>query len=140
MFVRVILLLWAIFLHPIAAMAAGEDCPTLDGQEIEKLLMDAPSCDRSMALFRICSYGAGGDVGLGAIVREKCEGDFLDKLSKAERGRYSRWIAYCERRYARETGTMYRSFEAFCAAGVAQAFARNAAAKAIKAIKRKRQR
>jgi hypothetical protein len=134
---RVILVLWAILFQPMAALAAGEDCSALDGQEIEALLAEAPSCDQSMALFRICAYGASGDVGLGAIVREKCEGDFLHKLSRAERRRYDRWISFCERRYARESGTMYRSFEAFCVASVAQAFARNTAAKSLKS---KRQR
>jgi hypothetical protein len=139
MFVRVILVLGTILLQPVAAMAAGEDCPTLDGHEIEQLLVEAPSCDRSMALFRICAYGASGDMTLGAIVREKCEGDFLDKLSKRERRRYDRWLRFCERKYGREIGTMYRSFEAFCAATVAQVYARRAAAKAAK-VKRKRRR
>jgi hypothetical protein len=137
MFVRVIAVLAPILLQPIAAMAAGQDCPTTDGQEVEQLIADAPSCDRAMALFRICAYGAGGDIGLGAIVREKCEGDFLDRLSKRERRRYDRWIRYCERRYEKEAGTMYRSFEAFCVADVAQAFSRNAGRKAFK-VKRKR--
>jgi hypothetical protein len=113
----------------MAAMAAGEDCPTDDGLEIEQLLADAPSCDQSMALFRICSYGASGDLALGAIVRERCEGDFIDRLSADERRRYDRWLRFCERRYRNEPGTMYRSFEAFCVATVAQAYARRAAAK-----------
>jgi hypothetical protein len=134
---RVILVLWALLLQPMAAMAAGEDCPTEEGQEIERLLSEAPSCDRSMALFRICSYGASGDMALGAVVRERCEADFLDKLKGTERRRYNRWLRFCERRYARETGTMYRSLEAFCAATVAQVYARRAAAKLGKA-RRKR--
>jgi hypothetical protein len=138
MFGRVIVALWVTLLVPASAMAAGEDCPAADGRAIEKLLADAPSCDRSMDLFRICAYGASGDVNLGSIVREKCEADFLNKLSKTERRRYSRWIRVCERRYARETGTVYRSFEAFCAAGVAQAYSRRAKTVGFKP-KRKRQ-
>ena len=135
MFVRVMLVLWAIAFQSAAAMAAGQDCPTTDGEEIERLIAEAPSCDRSMALFRICAYGASGDVGLGTLVRKKCEADFLGKLSKPERRRYDRWIRFCERRYEQEAGTVYRSFQAFCIAGVAQAYARRAAT--IKA-KRKR--
>jgi hypothetical protein len=134
---RVILVLWALLLQPMAAMAAGEDCPTEDAQEIERLLAEAPSCDRSMALFRICAYGASGDMALGAVVRERCEADFLDKLKGTERRRYDRWLRFCERRYARETGTMYRSLEAFCAATVAQVYARRAAGGTVK-VKRKR--
>jgi hypothetical protein len=80
-----------------------------------------------MDLFKACAFGAGGDTGLGAIVTEKCEGDFLARLSKAERRVYNGQIKACDRKYARETGTMYRSFEAFCRAGVAQRYARRAA-------------
>jgi hypothetical protein len=136
MFVRVILAFGAILLQPVAAIAAGQDCPAIDGQEIERVIAEAPSCERSMALFRICAFGASGDIYLGAIVREKCEADFLDTLSQRERRRYNRWIRYCERRYERETGTMYRSLEAFCVAEVARGFSHNAAIKA----KRKRRR
>jgi hypothetical protein len=136
---RVIVVLWAISFQPIAALAAGEDCTALDGEEIEALIAEAPSCDQSMALFRICAYGASGDVSLGAIVRRKCEGDFIHRLSRPERRRYDRWIRFCERKYARETGTMYRSFEAFCVATVAQAFARNAAAKSVKPRRKRHQ-
>jgi hypothetical protein len=132
MIVRVIAVLSALCLQPMAAMAAGEDCPAEDGAEIEQLLADAPSCDQSMALFRICALGASGDIALGAIVRQRCEGDFLDKLSRVERRRYDRWITFCERRYRNEPGTMYRSFEAFCTATVAQAYARRAVSKPAK--------
>ena|SRR5688572_7609385 len=139
MIVRVILVLAAVLAQPIAARAAGEDCPAEDGTEIERLLAEASSCDRSMALFRICALGASGDMALGAIVRQRCEGEFLDELSRAERRRYDRWIRFCERKYRHEAGTMYRSFEAFCAATVAQAYARRAAAKSGQ-TKRKRRR
>jgi hypothetical protein len=69
---------------------------------------------------------------LGAVVRERCEADFLDKLKATERRRYDRWLRFCERRYAREIGTMYRSREAFCAATVAQVYARRAAGGPVK--------
>jgi hypothetical protein len=126
MFVRVLFALWAIFVTA-PGLSAAELCPAGDAEEIEKLLAEAPSCDRSMDLFKVCSYGAGGDTGLGTIVTEKCEGDFLAKLSRAERRAYNRRIRACDRKYARESGTMYRSFEAFCRASVAQRYARRAA-------------
>ena len=112
-----------------ASPASAEDCPTSGYEEIEKLLADAPSCDKSMKLFEACEYSASGDVGLGEIVIKKCEGDFLGKLSKSERASYDRKIKACWHKYAKEGGTMYRSFEAFCAAGVAQTYARRAKAK-----------
>jgi hypothetical protein len=126
---RVMLVATAVLFQPAAAIAAGEDCPAEDGAEIERLLAEAPSCDQSMALFRICALGASGDMAFGAIVRQRCESDFLGKLSSAERRRYDRWIRFCERKYRHEPGTMYRSFEAFCVATVAQAYARRSTAK-----------
>jgi hypothetical protein len=97
-----------------------EECPTLDHQEIEDLLRKAPSCQRAGALFEICQFGASGDVSLGAIVTEKCEGDFLSKLNAAQRRAYDRGQKRCQRKYAHEDGTMYRSFEAFCGADLAR--------------------
>lgn len=97
-----------------------EKCPTLDHQEIEDLLRQAPSCQRAMASFEICQFGGGGDVSLGAVVTEKCEGDFLSKLGAAQRRAYDREQKHCQRKYANESGTMYRSFEAFCGADVAR--------------------
>ena len=47
---------------------------------------------------------------------EKCEGDFLSKLNAAQRRAYDREQKRCQRKYAHEDGTMYRSFEAFCGA------------------------
>ena len=126
MFVRVLFALCAI-LFTAPGLSAAELCPAQDAEEIEKLLAEAPSCESSMDLFRACAYGAGGDTGLGAIVTEKCEADFISRLSRAERRAYDRKIRACNRRFARESGTMYRSFEAFCRAGVARSYARRAA-------------
>jgi 2-keto-4-pentenoate hydratase len=58
------------------------------------------------ALFEICQFGASGDVSLGAIVTEKCEGDFLSKLNAAQRRAYDREQKRCQRKYAHEDGTM----------------------------------
>ena len=104
----------------------AEDCPVSGFEQIEKLLSGAPSCDRAMALFEACSFGASGDVGLGQVATKKCEGIFLTKLSKSERRAYDRKVGACWAKYAKEGGTMYRSMSAFCAAEVAQAYAARA--------------
>ncbi len=106
-----------------------EECPTLDHQEIEELLRQAPSCQRAVAVFEICQFGSSGDVGLGAVVTEKCEADFLGKLTPAQRRAYDGEQKRCSRKYLNKAGTMYRSFEAFCGAYVA----RNYSAKALNA-------
>ena len=103
---------------------------TFDHQEIEELLGKASSCQRALALFEICQFGASGDVSLGAIVTHKCEGDFLTKLSSRQRRAYQREQERCLRKYSEQDGTMYRSFEASCGAGVA----RNYSARFLKAV------
>jgi hypothetical protein len=135
MFNRIILVA-AMLAISMAASAAKdkpkqEECPTLDHQEIEDLLRKAPSCQRAGALFESCQFGASGDVSLGAIVTEKCEGDFLGKLNAAQRRAYDSKQKRCQRKYAHEDGTMYRSFEAFCGADVA----RNFSAKFLKGVR-----
>ena len=119
----------------IAASAAKdqpkkEECPTLNHQEIENLLRRAPSCQRAIALFEICQFGSSGDVSLGAIVTKKCEGDFLSELSAAQRRDYDREQKHCQRKYASEDGSMYRSFAAFCGADAA----RNYSARFLEAV------
>lgn len=111
--------------------AAGkEECPTLDHKEIEDLLSRAPSCRRALVLFEICQFGTSGDVSLGAIVTHKCEADFLTKLNNAQRRVYRREQQNCQRKYSKQDGSMYRSFEAFCGANVA----RNYSARFLKIV------
>ncbi len=49
---------------------------------------------------------------------------FLTKLNGSRKRAYEQEIKRCWRKYRREAGTMYRSFEAMCAAAVAQAYSR----------------
>src|SRR5258708_12777719 len=83
-----------------------EECPTLDHKEIEELLGQAPSCQRALALFEICQFGASGDVSLGAIVTHKCEGDFLSKLSSTQRRAHQRGQQECQRQYSQQDGSL----------------------------------
>ena len=111
-----------------AAPKSGQpkECPIgdLSLEAREEVLRSAPSCDKSLELFGLCSFGASGDVSLGAIVTEKCEADFLAKLSKRQRRAYHREQKRCAGKYRHESGSMYRSFEAYCGAEVARTYAR----------------
>lgn len=134
MFERLIFGLAAAFLLTAVAVGPGSqgapkpvqptECPLGEDQTREDLLEAAPSCDSAMESFGACSYAASGDVALGAIVTEKCEADFLSRLSASQRRTYDQAQKRCARKYQRESGTMYRSFEAFCGAQVAQTYAR----------------
>jgi hypothetical protein len=112
------------FLGAVAtpAIPAIAECPTPDGEKILELLDRAPTCSKALSLFEACSYGASGDVGLSEVVVKKCEGDFLTRLSASQRQTYYRKQKWCARKYQKESGTMYRSFEAFCSANLAKIY------------------
>jgi hypothetical protein len=95
-----------------------EQCPAKTSQmdDVIAVLDQAPSCDRAMKLFEACEYGASGDVQFGAIVEKKCEADFLSRLKAPQKQAYQREMGACDRKYENESGTMYRSFTAFCRA------------------------
>ena len=116
-----ILLAWS-GAAPVLVPALAKDCSQQDftHEAHEETLRKAPSCRESLAMMEACAYGATGDVSLGQIVREKCEAGFLAKLSKSQRQTYDRGIKLCDDKYKNESGTMYRSFSAFCRAILAR--------------------
>ncbi len=102
----------------IATPLEAKDCPveefTLDAREAA--IRKAPSCQEALEIMKACAYGAGGDTGLGEAVHERCEPEFLPKLSKAQKKAYDREQKRCDDKYAKQSGTMYRSATAFCQA------------------------
>jgi hypothetical protein len=112
----------------LAAPSQAADCPVQGGAEIADALEKASSCAAAYKLFEACAYGSSIDVQFGATVTEKCEGDFLPKLNATQRKAYEREQDACTRKYAKQDGTMYRSFEAFCRAKLARAYAQRLAA------------
>jgi len=131
MFIRVFLAFSALVLLVYIAPAAPKpsepkECPVTgrDLEAIEAALQEAASCEKSVATFEACSYGASGDVALGRVVVSKCEGDFLNKLSARQKRAYGQKLKRCWLKYRHQSGTMYRSFEAMCAAAVAQTYSR----------------
>ena len=83
-------------------------------------------CERAMKVFEACEFGASGDVQLGAAVEKKCEADFVGHLRPPEKRAYQSKMRVCDHKYDNESGTMYRSFTAFCRAEVAQRYSRQA--------------
>src|SRR5690349_20453640 len=106
-----------LFAPPLKALTAKE-CPvegfTLDARE--DAIRKAPGCMQALEIMQACAYGAGGDTSLAAAVQERCEPEFLGKLSKAQKKAYDREQKRCDDKYAKQSGTMYRSFTAFCQA------------------------
>jgi hypothetical protein len=108
--------------------AVAEDCPAQSTQmdDILAALNAASSCDASMKVFEACEYGTSGDIRFGAVVEKKCEADFLARLKAPRKQLYQRDMQACDRKYHNESGTMYRSFTAFCRAEVAQRYSHQA--------------
>jgi hypothetical protein len=108
----------------LALGSAPARAMTLD--EIVDAINAAPGCERAMKLFQEWSYGTSGDIRIGAAVERKCESDFLTRLTARRKNAYQREMEVCDRKYHGQSGTMYRSFTAFCRAQVAQRYSRQA--------------
>lgn len=112
----------------LTGSGSATDCP-VEGREEGALeaqqdaIREAPTCKAAYQIMEACAYGATGDTALGDALHEKCEPEFLLKLSKAERRAYEREQKHCDDQYARKSGTMYRSFAAFCQAKSTVAYA-----------------
>jgi hypothetical protein len=109
---------------PALAGVCLDKSMTLD--EIVDAINATPGCERAMKLFEACEYGTSGDIHLGAAVEKKCESDFLGSFKAQQKRAYQREMVACDRKYQDESGTMYRSFTAFCRAEVAQRYSRRA--------------
>ena len=94
--------------------------------EIVDTINATSGCERAMKVFEDCELSSSGDIRLGAAVEKKCERDFLGRLRAPQKQAYQREMGVCDRKYANESGTMYRSFTAFCRAEVAQRYSRQA--------------
>ena len=130
---RMVLAVSAMLL--IATPVRAKDCPvkefSLDARE--EAIRKAPSCKQALEIMEACAYGASGDTGLGGAVHERCEPEFLPRLSKSQKRAYDSEQKRCDAKYARQSGTMYRSFTAFCQAQSAVNYARRFGAKAANA-------
>jgi hypothetical protein len=97
-----------------------KECPVASSLDTsEEAIRKAPTCKQALEIMEACALGASGDTALGSAVVDKCEAGFLSKLSKTQRRDYDRGIKQCDSKYRRESGSMYRSFEAFCRAQLA---------------------
>ena len=114
---------------PALAVVCQDTSMSLD--EVVDVIKAARGCAGAMKIFKECSLGTSGDIRMGEAVENKCESDFLGKLKASQKQAYQREMTVCDRKYRNESGTMYRSFTAFCRAEISQRY--SAAARALKA-------
>ena len=95
---------------------------------LEKALHDQKTCRSATELMEKCMGGSSADSEFAPIVIEKCEGDFLKKLSPAGMDNYTTQMQLCAYEFARQEGTISISEAAMCQVDVAARFAANPAA------------
>jgi hypothetical protein len=105
---------------PALAVVCQDTSMSLD--EVVDVIKAAHGCAGAMKIFKECSLGTSGDIRMGEAVENKCESDFLDKLKAPQKQAYQREMTVCDRKYRNESGTMYRSFTAFCRAEISQRY------------------
>lgn len=121
----IVLSLLAVLMSVTAGAAEQKACPIepFDLAAVEQLMSRAPGCDAAMTIFNRCGVGTSADLHTGDIATKKCEAAFAGRLSPAQTRAYARARHVCATKYAHESGTMYRSFEAYCVAQAAQRLA-----------------
>lgn len=97
--------------------AVADDCSDLEAQEAK--VAAAKNCGEAHKLFEACLWGSTADIQRGSMVTETCEKAFLSSLNPAQQKSYSRKKDACAKKYRNQSGTMYRSMEAVCAADAA---------------------
>jgi hypothetical protein len=121
---------FALAIVSTSTVAQAADCTfSRDIDTIQAGIEQAPSCAKAASIAKDCAFGASGDVPLAAAVTKVCEKDFFAGLSGSMRKSYKRQTDACAAKYAHESGSMYRSFEAFCRSGVAEHFSQTARGK-----------
>ena len=88
------------------------------GEHFEKALKAAKSCADAEKQYNDCRWGSSADVGFGGIVIDRCERDFLSKLSIEQKKHYTEEMHLCGYEYARQQGTLSISDAATCAVDV----------------------
>jgi hypothetical protein len=97
-----------------ATPAPARNCPVSGGNERQKFISEAPSCEEAVRRFKLCAIGATLDGPLSARVGEVCEKAYLSKLPENERKAYAAAIYACNAPYVAKRATIYRSVSAHC--------------------------
>jgi NaMN:DMB phosphoribosyltransferase len=105
-----------------AGPLAAAECPVSGAEATSEAIEQAPSCEKATEVYLLCTWGSSVDIQFADIAIGKCEADFLSKLTAQQRRTYDRAKQRCGRKYARESGTLYRSFEASCSVKLAKTY------------------
>lgn len=120
-----ILLLLAICCPVFAQTDGCEFFGDVAATHFEQQLRAAPTCKEAVHRLHSCAWGSSADASFAPIAVERCEKDFLAKLSSPGRENYMAEMQLCTYRQSRAGGTIAISQAALCQADVAERFAIN---------------
>ena len=115
---------WLILATLLAAAPARAECPVNGAEATSDAIAAAPTCAIAAAIYGVCTWGSSMDVQFGQPVIEKCEAEFVHKLSKKDKNAYDRAQKRCTDQYAHKEGTLYLSLAMSCAVNVAKDYAK----------------
>jgi hypothetical protein len=104
--------------HPLSAA----ECPVAGAEATSDAIERAPSCAKAAEIYGLCTWGASMDIQFADVAIRKCEADFVARLTPQQQRAYDRAKTRCGRKYARESGTLDRSFEASCSVELAKTY------------------
>jgi hypothetical protein len=108
-------------LFALARPVFAAECPVAGADATTEAIEQAPSCAKAAEIYGLCTWGSSMDIQFADVAIRKCEADFLAK-TPPQRRTYDRAKTRCGRKYARESGTLYRSFEASCSVELAKSY------------------
>jgi len=114
-----------VALATLAALARpvlAAECPVAGADATFEAIEQTASCAKAAEIYGLCTWGSSMDIQFADAAIRKCEADFLAKLTPPQRRSYDRAKTRCGRKYARESGTLYRSFEAACSVDLAKTY------------------
>lgn len=125
------LLLLALILFPTARAQTpkasdSDECQYSGQAALEHdidLIASEPTCSAANDKLHDCQWGSSADTQLAPIVIQKCQKEFLGKLSPAGRANYDHEQHLCAYEYAQQEGTLFISERVVCEADVAAEFA-----------------
>jgi hypothetical protein len=116
------LLVALAMLAALARPVFAAECPVAGADATSEAIEQASSCAKAAEIYGLCTWGSSMDIQFADVAIRKCEADFLAKLTPQQRRTYDRAKTRCGRKYARESGTLYRSFEASCSVELAKTY------------------
>lgn len=95
---RMLRVLLTLTLTVVAFSAhSADECPfpVSNFERIEAALNAAPTCQAAAAIYRACALRTGGDVVRFAVIKGRCERDFVTTLSATQMNAYKAELTRC---------------------------------------------